>query len=410
MDSKAKERITSLLRNHIENSITEKERNELDQLVQQYPNVKLLMNKLSTEEGVEQYLKDQRESSKKLWAKILQKTSEVSGKENPEKGKVISFRIIPWIRYVAASLVFFLVAGGLYWYFDQTDKKNQLPTAATNTSPDIRPGGRKATLQLADGSVIELNQAARGLLAEQGSAKVFKSDSNGIVYDAGSLTASSKNGTVAYNTITTPVGGEYIVVLPDKSKIYLNAASSLRYPTTFTGDDRVVELTGEGFFEVAKMKQHGRHIPFKVKVNNTEIEVLGTAFNVNAYRDEPAIKTTLIEGSVLWSLQHEKRILKPGQQAQITENGQIKLNASVDVEQVIAWKNGTFHFNNENLEDIMKQLIRWYDVEVEYETKVSGVRIGGMISRNKNLSEVLKALELSGIHFRIDGRKIVVIK
>jgi ferric-dicitrate binding protein FerR (iron transport regulator) len=209
-----------------------------------------------------------------------------------------------------------------------------------------------------------------------------------------------------YNTISTPKGGQYQVTLSDGSKVWLNAASSLRFPATFSGKERKVELTGEGYFEVA----HNKKMPFHVTVNDLDVEVLGTHFNINAYADESAIKTTLLEGSVKVVKGNETKIIEPGEQASVTTSeDEINVKQQVDLEQVVAWKNGIFQFERADIESVMRQISRWYDIDVDYHGRVSE-HFGGTISRDVNISDVLKMLEMTGgVNFKIDGKKVIVM-
>ena len=214
---------------------------------------------------------------------------------------------------------------------------------------------------------------------------------------------------ILYNTISTPRGGQYQLILADGTKVWLNSSSSLRFPSNFTGDERKVTLTGEGYFEVAK----NAAMPFKVEVaGKEEVKVLGTHFNINAYEDESNINTTLLEGKVEVTSFANKfsNILSPGQQAKLNTAGQIKINNQVDVEQVVAWKNGVFQFGDEmDIYSVMKQISRWYDLEVTYKGNVSG-DIGGSISRNVTVSKVLNMLEIaSELKFEVNGRKVLVM-
>ncbi|MDB5087420.1 MAG: FecR family protein, partial [Mucilaginibacter sp.] len=207
-----------------------------------------------------------------------------------------------------------------------------------------------------------------------------------------------------YNTVSTPRGGHYQVILPDGSQVWLNAASSIRFPTAFTDKERKVEISGEAYFEVAKNKA----LPFVVKVNSSEVRVFGTHFNVMAYTDEAAIKTTLLEGSVQFSNGSASCMLKPGEQSELTKSGQVKVISGVDVDNAIAWKNNMFDFENTDIESVMRQLSRWYDVDVVYNKKVND-RFFAEIPSSSKLSEVLKALELTGkVNFDIQGRKIII--
>ncbi|MRG47957.1 DUF4974 domain-containing protein [Chitinophaga sp. SYP-B3965] len=270
-----------------------------------------------------------------------------------------------------------------------------------NKLHQVVPGGNKAVLTLADGTQITLDSTGNGAIASQGNVQVIKLDSGQLAYNAAK---GGKGNEMSYNTLVTPRGGQFRIILPDGSKVWLNAASSLHFPTAFNGKEREVQLIGEAYFEVAKNPQ----MPFKVKVNEMAVQVLGTHFNVMAYPDEANIKTTLLEGAV--KIQHGAKAvqLKPGQQAQLNTAGNISVNEGVDMEEVVAWKNGYFHFNHESLEGMMRQIGRWYDAEITYEGNISDREFGGKIERGSDITEVLKILELSKVHFRIEGKKIIV--
>jgi len=268
---------------------------------------------------------------------------------------------------------------------------------------DFLPGKNTAILTLADGSTIVLDSAKNGALTSQGNTKVIKLNNGQLAYSSSGAT-----NEVLYNTMSTPRGGQYKLVLSDGSKVWLNAASSIHYPTSFPGNERKVEITGEAYFEVA----HDAKKPFKVSVNNMEVQVLGTHFNVNAYRDERTINTTLLEGSVKVTKGSSMSILKPGQQAIIQQAGddkKITVENNIDVEAVIAWKNGYFSFTNADMTAVMRQISRWYDVDIVYEGKIPDRKFGGEISRNLNASQALKILQASKVHFRIEGKKIIVL-
>jgi ferric-dicitrate binding protein FerR (iron transport regulator) len=203
--------------------------------------------------------------------------------------------------------------------------------------------------------------------------------------------------------MTTPRGGEYQLTLPDGSHVWLNAESSITYPTAFNDNERKVSITGEAYFEVAKDKTK----PFKVGIGIATIEVLGTHFNVNTYKEEPTNNVTLLEGSVRIKSVHTSLVLKPGQQGQLSDRG-LSLTANPDLEQVMAWKNGMFLMSNTDLSAIMRQVSRWYDVDVFFETNPTHEKFGGGISRNLPLSEILDLLKNAGVSFRLDGRKLYV--
>jgi ferric-dicitrate binding protein FerR (iron transport regulator) len=209
-----------------------------------------------------------------------------------------------------------------------------------------------------------------------------------------------------YNTLGTPRGGQYRLMLPDGSKVWLNAISSIRYPAAFTGKERVVEITGEAYFEVAKDATH----PFKVLVHNgdMEISVLGTHFNVNAYNDEPIIKTTLVEGSVKVTRDKQTAVIKPGEQTELNSSGALKIIHDADIDEAVAWRNGLFEFQDADLQSILRQVMRWYDVEVDYQGNIPERFFTAIISRDKTLTGVLEILKLSDIDYKLDGKKLVI--
>ncbi|HEY0666859.1 MAG TPA: FecR family protein [Sphingobacteriaceae bacterium] len=308
------------------------------------------------------------------------------------------FRLNRWA--VAATVVLAVLSLSLLYYSNQSVETK----IARNTpvhSVDIAPGSNKALLTLADGSTIVLDNISDGEITKQGNTSVIKSNDM-LAYNNAKSLALNTNIQPTYNTITTPRGGQYKVILPDNTIVWLNAASSLRFPTKFSGKERKVDLTGEAYFEVAKNKA----MPFKVSANNTQVEVLGTHFNVMAYTDENSINTTLLEGSVKIVKNNDHVLLVPGQQAQVKND--IKV-LDADVQEAIAWKNGLFLFKEAQLETILKQIARWYDVEIEFEGNLPDEKFRAEVSRNVNLSQVLKILELSGVNFTLkEGRKIIV--
>jgi ferric-dicitrate binding protein FerR (iron transport regulator) len=307
-----------------------------------------------------------------------------------------------WVRYAAAVI---LVAGiGTYVWLKDTDRykpsaEKAIMAAAVN---DIDPGGQKAVLTLANGTAILLDSAANGQLATQQGSSVIKKDGQ-VIYTP----VSSGENLPAYNTLRTPRGGTYQLCLPDGTKVWLNAESAISYPVAFSGKERLVEMTGEAFFEVAPHAQ----LPFKVRINKTNlVEVLGTQFNVKAYAEEEVIRTTLLEGAVRVASNGDKLILKPGQQARASAAGLLaKTLGQEGISETIAWKEGLFNFQDANLQEIMRQLSRWYDIEVVYEKGIPDLEFIGEIERSLPLSEVLKGLKMSGVHFRLEkGKRLVV--
>lgn len=270
---------------------------------------------------------------------------------------------------------------------------------ATHEPGDLPPGTNGAVLILANGQQILLDSTRAGVLGVQGNT-VLVNHNDRIAYN------SQLNGdtSLMYNTIVTPRGRQYQVALSDGSRVWLNAGSSIRYPAGFGTGKRVVEITGEAYFEVA----HIQGQPFVVTARGVSVEVLGTHFNINAYEDEGAIQTTLMEGSVKVTAGMQARLLQPGQQARVNDDADIKIQ-EVNTDAVVAWKNGYFSFDQTDLRAIMRQLSRWYDVDIQYEGRIPDRRFGGEISRNTNASDVLKILEESEIHFKIEDKKIIVL-
>jgi hypothetical protein len=269
----------------------------------------------------------------------------------------------------------------------------------------IPPGKRGAMLTLADGKRVVLDSLGNGLVATQNGTQVILKNGQ-LTYDR----SEKSNGAIAYNIMSTPKGRQFQVRLPDGTQVWLNAASSIKYPTIFAGKERLVEITGEAYFEVTK--NAGK--PFKVAINinnndQTIVEVLGTHFDINAYKDEAAVRTTLLEGSVKMIHGTDKVQLQPGQQAQLRNTEKI-LVKNADVEKVVAWKNGFFNFEGTGIEEVMRQLSRWYDIDVVYAKGVPDVEFVGKLSKNVPLSDLLNGLEGFGIHFHIEERhKLVVL-
>lgn len=335
--------------------------------------------------------------------KVIRQTTPTSFRNEPVKRKLWSKRIA-----IAAILVL-CTSVGLYFYLGNQKLSNN------QVAGDITPGSNKALLTLADGSQIVLDEALKGSLATQAGVRVTKADDGRLVYTVKETSAQDGNtnavaGTVLTNTISTPRGGQYQVNLPDGTHVWLNAASKLKFPLSFDKvNERRVELQGEAYFEVKKDATK----PFLVMTDKQEVQVLGTHFNISSYNDEPDTKTTLLEGSVKVSYLNSKlgdqKVLKPGQQSLIRSASDKISVQQVDTHAQVAWKEGLFFFENEPIENIMKQISRWYDVEIIYENEVTGKTVWGSVTRYANVSKVLSVLELTGeIHFKVEGRKIIV--
>lgn len=315
-------------------------------------------------------------------------------------------------RIAAACVLLLLIAGAGYFFFA---KQAPAPAAIVQKSgkPDIAPGGNKAMLTLGNGSTIVLDSAANGNLAQQGNTDIVKTQDGQLVYNIDEDNKSNAVAEVLYNTISTPRGGQYQLTLPDGSKVWLNAATSLRYPTVFNGNERKVTLTGEAYFEVAHAALPGSntHLPFIVETGDVNVKVLGTHFNINAYHDEAHIKTTLLQGSVdVVSKQKQTVRLSPGQQSQWSNaSGIMELVREADIEQAVAWKNGLFKFNSTDLGAIMRQVSRWYDVDIVYEGSVKEETFTGDMPRKEYASEVFKMLELTKtVTFSIENKTVTI--
>lgn len=349
--------------------------------------------------------------------------------------------------WTAAAAVLLILAGSVYWTLSgiHAHTRRVMPVSLTYRN-DIAPGGNRAILTLANGNTILLDSAHDGALARQGNTSIMKTGAGVLAYNSGGLTGGEglaggegiaeagsaankggvgngavRGGEMMYNSIATPAGGQYRIVLPDGSKVWLNAASSLRFPTAFSGKERRVELQGEAYFEIAD----NAAMPFRVSIpagkgvsktnsgtggSKADILVLGTHFNVMAYDNEEAIHTTLLEGAVKVMAQEKAVRLEPGHQASI-DNLTHDMNVSAaNTEQVIAWKEGIFRFRETGIHELMRQVERWYSVEVVFQTDGKDQDYTGVVSREQPVSALLKTLELTGtVHFRIEGRKIIVL-
>ncbi|MEO6524246.1 MAG: FecR domain-containing protein [Mucilaginibacter sp.] len=338
------------------------------------------------------------ENKKIMWDHILTQLTIVE----PIAKKTVIIRFSRWAAIAASVLL--ITSAGLYLGRRHAveaprQKTNQLSRSFKN---DVLPGSSKAVLTLANGVSIILDSVRNGLLTSQGETKIRKTAQGQIAYDH--HVASS--APVQINSIKTPQGGQYEVILPDGTKAWLNAASSLHFPTAFNGTERNVEMTGEVYFEVAKNK----HMPFKVSVNGTVVEVLGTHFDIKAYDDEKEMKTTLLEGAVKVSKKGVPVLLVPGQQALVNNlSGAIHVQKA-NIDAVMGWQKGIFIFKGENIRTIMRDLSRWYDVDIAYQGDFDKQDFSGRISRFKNISEVLNLLELTeDIHFKIEERRVTVM-
>jgi ferric-dicitrate binding protein FerR (iron transport regulator) len=306
-------------------------------------------------------------------------------------------RIVGW-SVAAASVLVAVVAGLVY---PGRHPGNAPDVVEIQKAKEIKPGTNKAILTLANGSKLVLDSVNNGTIAQQGGTVIEKKSGGAIAY----IGTGEKGRTALFNEVSTPVGGQYSLILEDGTKVWLNAASSIRFPAAFNGSERKVEISGEAYLEVT----HDRLRPFHVIADGMNIDVLGTRFNINSYGDEPLKKTTLLEGKIRVSAGTSSEIVLPAEQAQIDGSNHVVVSRSVNAESSISWKNGFFEFNDTDIRTVMRELARWYNVKVQYNNDVPKALLSGSISRENELSVVLKVLQTGGIHFKLVGDVIVVL-
>jgi len=341
-----------------------------------------------------------RDMAKLLWGKVGRRIEEI---EERERGEGVAWmggaggrrRLLPMMSAAAAVLLLLVSAYLLL-------RPGKRATGKTAVAVDLAPGGNKAVLILDDGTKIALDSAATGTVATQGVVHIVKTATDELSYRA----TAHPGEAVSYNTLQTPRGGQYRLTLPDGTRVWLNSASSIRYPSAFTGKDRQVEVSGEAYFDVAKDVQK----PFLVRTRNMQVQVLGTAFNLMAYADEEEVQTTLVTGAVEVVKDKERQLVKPGQQAVLADGAASFRVGEADLKSVLAWKDGFFRFDGGGIAAIMRQMARWYDVEIVYEGAPPAEQFYGFLPRQQYASQILDALELTqNVHFRMEGKKIVVM-
>ena len=395
------ERIKHLFEKYFEKTASPEEREELSDLISVESNKDYIMQLFAA--SWEKYQVDGMVVSSEKKDEILQ---HILGK-NSSNSYVIPMsqaKKFRWWRIAAAAILLF-IAGGSYWLSTGSKKTSQQTPVANIPATDVNPGSFKARLTLDDGKSIVLDSAALGELTKQGSTLVINKDGQ-LIYKP-----VAGNQSVVYNTVTTNKGETYSFTLADGSKVWLNSASSVYFPVAFPGKERRIEVTGEVYVQVAKNPKQ----PFIASTKGVEVLALGTEFNVNAYDDEENISTTLIEGIVKVSTlqlssaeQNQNEILNPGQQTQLYRNGQLTAAKNVATDEIIAWKDGWFHFESSDLKTILRQFARWYDVEVVYDGPVKNRKFFGIVKRNSTLRTVLEMLQDNNIDFHIEGKKLVV--
>jgi transmembrane sensor len=414
--------ILYLLEQHLAGQLTEAQQNELDKIMQNSEYEDVVKGCLL------QLLGHSDEETQPGGSEILQgilSVDKTAGRAVTSQSGLLFFWRRPVVRRFAVAAALLATVVGA-WFFLHKPKTGEAVAKAAPKAAIIKPGSNRAVLTLANGQQIVLDDAHNGVLGQQGKTRVIKLDSGRLAYadgaggtagaggsagagtgggNAGGKDAQTGAAAILFNTIATPRGGQYQITLPDRTKVWLNAESSLRFPTAFTEKQRTVELTGEAYFEVAPNKDQ----PFLVKAGTTETRVLGTQFNVMAYGDEGPVKTTLLEGAVQMGLGQVNTLLTPGLQGQYDAEKGRMATRMVNTRQVTAWKDGYYFFDRTPVQSIMRQISRWYDVQIVYQGQAPRDEIVGKIPRTADVSEVLHIMELIGIRFRIEGRTITVL-
>jgi len=381
---------------YLKGTLTDKQEQELDSWLEDSDENRALFSELSDTDRLNESLSEfyKFETQKKAAFRKIKRTLFLRN--------VKVFGIIPLIalRYVAAAALIGIIATGIYFYIKRNAPASK-PDIVKKAS-DVPPGdGNQVVLTLADGTKIQLDSSSNGVVAHQSGTEILKQKDGQVIYHSNGASAASMN------SISTPKGKQHELILPDGSRVWLNALSKIDFPTAFTGRERNISLSGEAFFEVVKDKSK----PFHVNVDGMDVRVTGTRFNINAYKDETTVKSTLFEGGVKVTKEEITLDLTPGQQALLDpKTNKIKLVKNADLEATAAWKDGVFYLNNIDVATLMRQAARWYDIEVEYPNGVPGVTLFGEIDRNTNLSELMKVLNESGIRTRLDGKTLQVFQ
>jgi len=416
--------IADLIIKHLQDTISAEESQTLEQWIAANEENRSKFNRIVNGDTLREDLLRFIDSDQKIRERVYAKLPDVHS-------RLLVTPKISWMRWVSVAAAVLVITGGGFWLMRSKETpatnppQQQVPMATT-----IPAGGNRATLTLADGTVIDLDKAGNGTIATEGKTKVTKTENGQLEYKS---TTGTRQSEITYNLLSTPRGGQYQLILPDGSKVWLNAASSIKYPTEFSGNERRVEVTGETYFEIARNTAK----PFKVTVlppsggagRGGEIEVVGTHFNINAYGDEQPIVTTLLEGKIKISpisvvgnssgvtdLKNNNKqqttnykLLNPGEEAQINDKADIRVRKNVDTESAVAWMKGFFDFHNANIKTVMSQVSRWYNIDVQYKGAVPAQTFEGNIDRNIPLNELLALLQQMGATtFTIEGRTVKV--
>ena len=389
------ERLKVLFQQYLNDNLSPKDLEELQRTIQDGRNDELL-DELLKNAFTEPAFADVEDELRQSVFDAIQ--TKINRPKNDEVENIHLKRRMPyrWLAGVAALLVI-AISVGLFF-----QKKNVEKPENTYVAYSIKPGGNKATLTLANGKKLILTDSLEGQLANEAGVKISKTKKGEIIYTA--TAGNDKGNKLQYNILSTKNGEQFQIILPDGTHVWLDAASSLKYPVTFIGNERKVELTGQGYFEVS----HNAAKPFIVKTSQTEVQVLGTHFNVSAFDDEQDTKTTLLEGAVRIKSYKAAVLLKPGEQAVLNTSRQLIVSDDIDVNREIAWKNGLFDFKKAGVEEIMLKVSRWYDINVKYEGAIPETRLTGKISRNVDIKGLLSILQFEGIKWRIQGRTVII--
>lgn len=376
-----KVRLNALTIKYLLGTLTDVERQELDAILDEDP--------------IRRQRFDQRTSSHRL-QQNLQTYLDI------QKAQRIPVRTLRrYLPYAAAAVIIAIITLALYIHRRQPQQQLQQSDPIIAMQHDFQPGSNRAMLTLADGTTIDLDAAKNGMISSQNNAQIFKTDSGRIAYN----TNKTKAATLAYNIVSTPRGGTYQVTLPDGSTAWLNAASSIRFPTSFA-NKREVQTTGEVYFDIASDAAK----PFYVSSGAISIQVLGTEFDIQHYNNEPSARVTLVTGAIKVQAGRHDRVLTGQQQAKLTPETPITVIDNPDISQAIAWKTGFFRFKNADIRSIMREVERWYDVDVEYQVTDNAATYGGRISRGLPLSQLLRLLQGNNIHhYKMEGRKLIIL-
>lgn len=392
----SKERLTQLFNLYFDHTATQQEIDEFNKLICDSANDEYLSSLLIDlwEDSAKRKPLFPPEKSENILNAILSPKPQRQQHDPQNPTDKFSY----WLKIAAAVIL--MISGFLY--FNQKQPASVVKTVKHSEKQDILPGGNHATLTLSNGERIKLDNAPNGILIKKTGVQIVKTTNGQLIVN---LTAVTSKRDDAQNVISTPKGGQYEILLSDGTKVWLNAASSLRFPLNFKQQFRKVELTGEGYFEVAKNPAS----PFIVQTASAAIKVFGTHFNVTAYSDEIISKTTLLEGRISVHTAGDSALMKPGEQAILKNGGHIAIHDHINEKSIMAWKNGNFSFEDASIQDIMRQVARWYDISVIYQGQIPVKKLTGNISRNVNASTLFSMLSYTGINFRIEGKKVFVV-